>query len=78
MGAIAAIVVGAFTGLGLWLLPVGVGLGLIVDVKVLRESNKEKGKQEKSTTRLSTLCCWLPGMRKKRIKGVKQDIVRDE
>jgi len=77
LGAIAGIVVGAFTGLGFWLLPVGIGLGLIADIKVLRESKKkEEPKEGKSSTDLSSICCWLP-IRKKR-KKVKEDITNYE
>lgn len=77
LGAIAAIVAGAATGLGFWLLPVGIGLGLIADIKILRK-NKDEEKQEKSATDASFIWCWLPSMRKKRIKQIEENITKDE
>lgn len=77
LGAIAAIVVGAATGLGFWLLPVGIGLGLIADIKILRKSREEE-KQEKSAKSVSAACCWLPSVRKKRIKEIEENITKDE
>lgn len=78
LGLIAALVVGAFTGLGLWLIPVGLGLGLIVDIKVLRGSKREEGQKKEDHAYLSKVCCWLPGVRKRRIKAIKEDITGDE
>jgi len=78
LGLIAALVVGAFTGLGLWLIPLGLGLGLIVDIKVLRASKRGEGQKKEEQAGLSKVCCWLPGIRKRRIKVMKEVIVKDE
>jgi len=57
LGAIVAIVAGAATGLGFWLLPVGIGLGLIADIKILTKSRKEK-KQEKTAKSVSSMALY--------------------